>query len=455
MVNLLELLKKRSQENWLIGYDSQEFYHLVDKIYTNLQTNYSQPLKTLIVNENPITFLAYFLAVSAANFPVFLGNSDWKASEWEQVFNLIKPELILGDNPHPPTPLSLKERGKNAPFNFKIGEIIPHNYIMIPTGGTSGQIKFAIHSWKTLTSSVTAFQQYFELKYLHSFCILPLYHVSGLMQFLRCLFSGGKFALFDYKSLKNDIYPTINPENYFISLVPTQLQFFLANNPQWLAKFKTVLLGGAPASSLLLDFARQHKINLAPTYGMTETASGIAILKPQDFLNGNNSTGQILPKNKLEFTQNSVIKISSGSLFMGYYPIFTKNKYFQTDDLGYFDEQNYLHIIGRNSRKIISGGENISPEEIENEILATGLVQDVCVIGVQDEKWGEIVTAIYVSLLPPTPLNKGELIEEQIKAKIQQKLSKYKLPKKWLQVTEIPRNQQGKLNFKLLKSMLL
>lgn len=445
MVNLLELLKKRSQENWLIGYDSQDFYYLVDKIYTNLQSNYSQPLKTLIVNDNPITFLAHFLAVSAANFPVFLGNSDWKASEWEQVFNLVKPQLILGDT-------ILK---KSPYFDLENENQLLNNYIMIPTGGTSGQIKFAIHSWQTLTSSVTAFQQYFELKYLNSFCILPLYHVSGLMQFLRCLFSGGNFALFDYISLKNNIYPTINPENFFISLVPTQLQFFLANNPQWLAKFKTVLLGGAPALSLLLEFARQHKINLAPTYGMTETASGIAILKPQDFLNGNNSTGQILPKNKLEISQNGVINISSASLFMGYYPLFTKNKYFQTDDLGYFDEQNFLHIIGRNSRKIISGGENISPEEIEKEILATGLVQDVCVIGIQDEKWGEIVTAIYVSLLPSTSLNEGELIEEQIKAKIQQTLSKYKLPKKWLQVTEIPRNQQGKLNFKLLKSMLL
>jgi O-succinylbenzoic acid--CoA ligase len=445
MADLLELLKKNTKKNWLIGYDSQKFYCLVENIYYNLQSNYSQPVKTLIVDNNKINFLAYFLALSAAKFSVFLGNCDWKQSEWEQVLNLVKPALIWEDN-------SLQ---KTQYFSLKNQEVLTNNHVMIPTGGSSGQIKFTIHSWKTLIASVTAFQEFFKLNYINSFCILPVDHVSGLMQFLRCFFSGGKFAIFDYSLLKKNIYSEVNVEDYFISLVPTQLQFLLENNPQWLAKFKTVLLGGAPPWKSLLETARQHKINLAPTYGMTETASGITILKPQFFLKGNNSSGQILPNNKIEITENNVIKIFSNSLFLGYYPNFNNTKCLITDDLGYFDEQNCLHIIGRNSRKIISGGENICPEEIENTILATGLVNDVCVIGIEDKNWGELVTAIYVSLIRPTTTIQEVAIQEQIKTKIKEKLSKYKIPKKWIQVTKIPRNKQGKINFELLKSSLV
>jgi len=67
---------------------------------------------------------------------------------------------------------------------------------MIPTGGSSGQIRFAIHTWETLMASVRGFQQYFQLNQVNSLCVLPLYHVSGLMQFLRSFTTGGSFLPF-------------------------------------------------------------------------------------------------------------------------------------------------------------------------------------------------------------------------------------------------------------------
>jgi O-succinylbenzoic acid--CoA ligase len=435
MVNFLELLKQRCKENWLIGYDNNQFYHLTEEIYLNLQSSYPQFSKIIIAPKNSINFLAYFLALSVAKFSIFLGNHDWQNPEWEKVLKLVKPKLILGVDNN----LNL---GQN---NFlEKSFLTTKNYIMIPTGGSSGNIKFAIHSWETLTNSVIAFQKFFNLEKLNFCCVLPLYHVSGLMQFLRCFLSGGNLALFDYDLIKKNLYPEINPNNYFISLVPTQLQFLLEHNPQWLAQFKTVLLGGAPASKLLLETARQKHINLALTYGMTETASGISLLKPEDFFKENHSNGQLLSHSKIEIQSNNLIKIYSDSLFLGYYPNLRQDKDFLTDDLGYIDENNYLYIIGRNSRKIISGGENIFPEEIEKEILATGLVEDICVIGIKDEIWGEVVTAIYVSKL----LTDQDLITE----KIRDKLSSYKIPKKWIQVTKIPRNKQDKINLNILKN---
>ena len=74
---------------------------------------------------------------------------------------------------------------------------------MIPTGGSSGQIKFAIHTWETLKASVQGFTEYFQLKQVNSFCVLPLYHVSGLMQFMRSFTTGGKLAIIPFKTLES------------------------------------------------------------------------------------------------------------------------------------------------------------------------------------------------------------------------------------------------------------
>ena len=142
--------------------------------------------------------------------------------------------------------------------------------------------------------------------------------------------------------------------------------------------------------------------------------------------------------------QTGIIAIKAKSLFLGYYPDFNNSNIFLTDDLGYFDEQNYLHIIGRNSQKIITGGANVFPIEVETAILETQLVKDVVVIGVADEQWGEVVTAIYIS-----PNNNFDL--EKLKIILRKQLSSYKCPKYWLAVDQIPRTTLGKINYQHLK----
>ncbi|MDF2388603.1 2-succinylbenzoate--CoA ligase, partial [Nostoc ellipsosporum NOK] len=331
--------------------------------------------------------------------------------------------------------------------------------IMIPTGGSSGQIKFAIHTWETLKASVQGFVEYFQLKQVNSFCVLPLYHVSGLMQFMRSFLTGGQLAVIPFKTLDPSQISNIQTSDFFISLVPTQLQRLL-QNPEltnWLAQFKTVLLGGAPAWHELLEKARFHRIQLAPTYGMTETASQIATLKPDDFLNGKISSGQILPHAKikirnqqgqvLNYNQIGNITIQAKSLALGYYPqIWNNQDYIQVDDLGFLDEQGYLNIVGRNSDKIITGGENIYPIEIESAIRETQMVADICVIGIPDKHWGQALTALYV------PNNSNTSIIE-IQTQLYNKLSKFKIPKHWIPLPNLPRNTQGKINRQQLQQI--
>lgn len=449
-------LEKRANDRWLIGYDSREFTLLTQQLHSELtqKANLKTPLKIVIAERQPIKLLASFIAATAANCYVFLCNPDWVKAEWEQVLNLVQPDIIWGDvaeivyqKPQITTTPSLP--------NY------PSSLIMIPTGGSSGKIRFAMHTWETLMASVRGFQHYFNLEKVNSFCILPLYHVSGLMQFLRSFTSGGKLVISALKLLENGEKYDIEPSDFVISLVPTQLQRLLEKPDltTWLSRFQTILLGGAPAWLELLETSRNYGIRLAPTYGMTETASQIVTLKPEAFLAGNNTSGQILPHAKviikgekgeiLGINQTGIINIQADSLALGYYPeFFPGREEFQLDDLGYIDENGNLKIVGRNSNKIITGGENVFPNEVEAAIIATQMVEDVCVIGLPDRQWGEIVTAIYVPKSADININ-------NLKTSIEDKLSKFKHPKKWIAVENLPRNAQGKINRQRLKEITI
>ncbi len=109
-------------------------------------------------------------------------------------------------------------------------------------------------------------------------------------------------------------------------------------------------------------------------------------------------------------------------------------------------KQGYLNIVRRNSDKIISGGENIYPAEIESAIRSTQMVTDICVIGIPDTQWGQALTAIYIPKESHTSLD--------IKTALQDKLCKFKIPKHWIPVPELPRNSQGKINRQNLQQIV-
>ncbi len=450
-------------DDWLFGCDKCEFRQLVEKYYleinleSNLEPNTIGQTKVMICDRDRVNFLAAFLAACAAKSQVFLCNPDWGENEWQQVWDLVQPDIIFGEKP-------LGKSYTENTFYF-----IPHSpfpishapLIMIPTGGSSGKIKFAVHTWDTLMASVRGFTEYFQVNEVNSVCVLPLYHVSGLMQFMRSFSTGGKLVVLPFHQFELGEISKINQSDFFISLVPTQLQRLLENLglTKYLSEFKTVLLGGAASWDDLLEKAKSYQIKLAPTYGMTETASQIVTLKPADFLNGKVGCGQVLPHAEIIICdeQNNVlpannvgsIKIKTTSLALGYYPEINQNinnlssEYFSIDDIGYFDKDGYLKIIGRSSEKIITGGENVYPKEIEAAIRATEMVIDVCVIGIPDKYWGQAITAIYIPKYSNTSIF-------GIKTILKYKLSKFKVPKHWIPIAELPRNQQGKINHQKL-----
>ena len=121
--------------------------------------------------------------------------------------------------------------------------------------------------------------------------------------------------------------------------------------------------------------------------------------------------------------------------------------WFCTGDIAEIDEEGFIFIKDRIKDMIISGGENIYPAEVENVILAHAAVNEVAVIGLPDEKWGETVCAVVAS-------SEGDLDEQAIISHCEEKLSRYKLPRKVIFVETIPRNPSGKILKRVLRDQL-
>jgi O-succinylbenzoic acid--CoA ligase len=140
------------------------------------------------------------------------------------------------------------------------------------------------------------------------------------------------------------------------------------------------------------------------------------------------------------------VVIRAKSQFLGYYPDFTDNPPpLITDDLGYIDESGYLYVLGRNSQKIVTGGENVYPLEVESALRATNLLQDVAVVGIADRLWGQVIAAVYV------PVG-AHVTSSLLKDALSNQLARFKIPKYWLEVDALPRNAQGKVIYQQLQS---
>lgn len=246
--------------------------------------------RVLIAETDPAHFLAGFWAALLAGWDIALANPRWGAQEWTTTHHLIQPNLVWAASISPQIVQINKNysSGSDAPSCFDKLDYDKLDYknldrkksdqrlILIPTGGSSGQVKFVCHCWHSLVASAVGFGDYFGAsKAINAYCVLPLYHVSGLMQAIRTLVSGGQLCLANFKELCQlpaSFIPQLpRASSTFISLVPTQLERLLrAGKAEWLCQFEGVLLGGAPPWAELLRKAAAANIPVCLSYGMTE-----------------------------------------------------------------------------------------------------------------------------------------------------------------------------------------
>ncbi|ACB76088.1 2-succinylbenzoate--CoA ligase [Opitutus terrae] len=333
----------------------------------------------------------------------------------------------------------------------RMSENEPDGWICLPTGGTSGAIRFARHDEQTLLAAVDGFVRHFQLTRVNAVDVLPPFHVSGLMARLRSAATGGTHVAWDWKRLEGGERPELSASagEWVLSLVPTQLQRLLGNAAavEWLRAFAIVFLGGGPVWPALADQAARAGIRVSLSYGMTETAAMVTALLPDEFLAGGRSVGRALPHARLELSAAGVIRIAGASVFRGYYPAHLASREFETSDLGEIAADGRLTVLGRHDAVIISGGEKVNPVEVEAVLRATGAFEDVAVLGVPDEEWGERIVACYPAVTVPDLGYVGRKVAEQ--------LAGFRRPKAYVAVADWPRNAQGKLNRVLLQKAVV
>lgn len=322
-------------------------------------------------------------------------------------------------------------------------------WLCIPTGGSSGAMKLARHDERTLGAAAAAFCTHFGVVRVNALSVLPAWHVSGLMAWARCFWTGGVFRVARWKDIEAGARPEISDGagegGTFLSLVPTQLARLLGDEAAtaWLRGFRAVLLGGGPAWPELRARARAARVPVAMCYGMTETAALVAAQRPGEFLAGDESSGVPLSHARLMLAEDGRLEIEADSLFRGYWPETRAAGPWRTDDLAEFDPAGRLHIRGRADALIISGGEKVNPAEVEEALRAAGgeALRDVGVVGAPSAEWGAEVVALY-------PGEADVELVARLRAELASALAPAKRPKRYIAVApaDWPRDARGKLS---------
>ena len=420
----------------------------------SLETNEgSERLRIALSVSDPESFCAWFLALGRRDLDLFCFNPKWGEQERSTAETIAKPHWILGDFQNEVFARSLESDVELASSDTSAGL-----RLMIPTGGTSGKIRFTMHRWSTLAASAYGFQAFFNVNHVSSFCVLPLYHVSGFMQLIRSLLTMGKvvFGSLDTFNTGHLSLAEAEGEGRFLSLVTTQLERLLRDEGNFasLLEYRAIFVGGGPVSDELLKKAMDLELPIAPTYGMSETAAQVATMEPDAFLEGKTGQGKALPHvrlsivddegNKLGAGEIGRIQILASSIFRGYYG--EEERMVDSvvaRDLGSLDDFGNLTVQGRSDRVIISGGEKVDLSEVERVLQETRLVSDAYAFGVDDSEWGSRLVLAYVPVAEST-------MDEDLRLALFRKLAAFKIPKAWLRMESLPRNEAGKIMLKVL-----
>jgi o-succinylbenzoate---CoA ligase len=384
-----------------------------------------------IFHRDHAAYLAEVAAVWGAELPVFLGNPQWGPEEMAAAARLIPVGTrVIGADITPIGP---------APANWPASG---RGHTMIPTGGTGGTVKFAVHDPASLAAAVRSLRDFLVARglspTLHGATLTPPWHVSGLMPFVRAALTGGRHVVLDGRFPADAPLPTVKlptDGTRIASLVPAQLLRVLAHpaGEAWLKRFHVVLLGGSSVPPACLREIRDRRLPVFLTYGMTETAAACAVCPPETIWKNQPPRGVPLPSVHFGLA-GEILTVTTPALAQAMWPqeALTQNGYL-TQDRAELGADGTVRILGRADRVIVSGGEKVDPSRVESLLAA---VATSYVLGVPDPQWGERVVALVI----------GAAELEPALRRLAERLEPAARPKQYIFVPEIPTDTRGKLD---------
>ncbi|MFG1677532.1 long-chain fatty acid--CoA ligase [Micromonospora sp. NPDC049282] len=332
---------------------------------------------------------------------------------------------------------------------------------IIYTSGTTGRAKGAVLTHGNLTwVALNCVVDYDVVSTDVALMISPLFHVASLGMGALPVFLKGATMVLEKGFEPGRALARIERHGVtMLSGVPTTYQL-MADHPAWattdLSTLAKLTCGGSAVPTRVLDAYEARGLSFSQGYGMTEAAPGATALPPAmtrakqgsvgvpHFFTDvriTDATGAVAPPGAV-----GEIEIAGPNVFPGYHGLpdvtaeaFTADGWFRSGDLGHLDADGYLHISGRLKDMIISGGENIYPAELEQLLAEIDGVTSAAVIGVPDERWGEVPWAIV------TVRRGASLDTDTVRAHLDGRLARYKLPKNVVIVDELPRTASGKV----------
>jgi fatty-acyl-CoA synthase len=352
---------------------------------------------------------------------------------------------------------------QSSPADFVTCETLEAEDIacLLFTGGTTGlpkgaQISHRQICWNVLNTVIHDLHH--DDIYL---CVFPLFHTGGLFAYVSSQIVFGNTTILTRQFDPAQVLDLIEREKVTVFAgVPTMYQT-MTQAPNWatanLSSLRFCTSGGAPLPVPLVEkYTAEKGIRFKQGFGMTEFGPGLFALPPEDAIRKAGSIGRpnffvdvhVVDENNqpLDPNQPGELLLKGPSGFSGYWnnpeataAVFDEEGWFHTGDIVEYDEEWYFYVRDRKKDMFISGGENVYPVEIENVLYKHPAVHMCAVIGVQDEKWGEIGVACVVLKPGPTAT------EEDLLDHMKNHLARYKVPKRVALMDALPLSSMGKI----------
>lgn len=461
--------------------DPLSYSALLDRVRTAEQHLSDTELCTgervgLIMENRPELVVLFFATLEGGYSPVFL-HERATSEELRDRFEEIDASLLICSSRTEPRVreavdyapvLTVDEPGEDQVVPFEdadqttshtASERETEQHVILFTSGSTGDPKPVCLSMGNLKASAHA--SACRLGHLPSdvwYDPLPIHHMGGLAPIVRSTLYGSTVLLESFSA--DTAAETVRTHDVSgASMVPTMLSRIL-NKGHWSSppdSLRFLLLGGASVPENLIEQAHERNLPLYPTYGMTETASQVATATPQECVDDPSTVGYPLFETTIRICdengrskepgEEGFIYVEGPTVMEGYFHrpllndrVFT-NMGFRTGDRGYLDEEGRLHVLDDRMDQIVTGGEKVNPDEVEEVLMSHELVQDAAVFGVEDDEWGERVVALVETEDDGTELETN--LRSQLNELLEKRLASYKHPKQIAVVTEIPRTSDG------------
>jgi len=469
------------------AYDFAKFWRRVARVTAHLQASWGVQRGERVAwlgfnHELQLVTLVACARLGAVFVPL---NFRLAVPELQQVMDDAQPHLLVHDTSHAQTAQALQCPGLQRTHHDRLIDTAAPRDLPLPTvhgdealllvytSGTTGRAKGAVHTHAALMANARA------SAWAHGFVpgdkilsTLPMFHVGGLcIQTLPALLAGCEVVLhprFDPTAWLDEMdssRPTLS------LLVPATMRA-LFEHPRWtdtsLACLRGIMTGSSTVPLAYLHTLHARGVPVGQVYGTTETGPLSIVLRLPDAVARVGASGWPQPEAQVKLidTQGQEVGVGAtgevciraANLMRGYWHaqgmvgLGLQDGWFHSGDLGQRAEDGCITIVGRSKDMIISGGENIYPAEIENLLVTLPGVAECAVVGLPDARWGEVPVAALVR----TPDAAGQSLHtDGVISHLQERIARFKLPRRVVFVESLPKSALGKVQKPLLQAELI